>query len=104
MINLDESMGPGWGQLATRGSAVRHASVARHITDCAMRPGIFSSCRIGAQRRLRRAYACAQSRQNLCCSHTQKNNVDEDTIQRLYLKAHWIGDCASLKEVFAHMR
>ena len=23
----------------TPGSAVRHASVARHITDCAMRPG-----------------------------------------------------------------
>ena len=27
-------------ELATPGSAVRHASVARHITDCATRPGI----------------------------------------------------------------
>ena len=27
-------------ELATPGSAVRHASVARHVTDCAMRPGI----------------------------------------------------------------
>ena len=27
--------------LATPGSAVRLASVARHITDCAMRPGDF---------------------------------------------------------------
>ena len=33
-----------WGragiELATPGSAVRHTSVARHVTDCAMRPGI----------------------------------------------------------------
>ena len=27
-------------QLATPGSAVRHASVAKHLTDCTMRPGI----------------------------------------------------------------
>ena len=27
-------------ELATPGSAVRHASVARHVTDCATRPGI----------------------------------------------------------------
>ena len=26
-------------ELATPGSAVRHASVARHVTDCATRPG-----------------------------------------------------------------
>ena len=26
-------------ELATPGSAVRHASVARHVTDCAMQPG-----------------------------------------------------------------
>ena len=26
-------------KLATPGSAVRHASVARHVTDCATRPG-----------------------------------------------------------------
>ena len=26
-------------ELATHGSAVRLASVARHVTDCAMRPG-----------------------------------------------------------------
>ena len=26
-------------KLATPGSAVRHASVARHVTDCAMQPG-----------------------------------------------------------------
>ena len=35
MINLHESMGP---ELATPGSAVRHASVARHVTDCATQP------------------------------------------------------------------
>ena len=29
-------------ELATPGSAVRHASVARHITDCATRPGTIS--------------------------------------------------------------
>ena len=28
-------------ELATPGSAVRHASVARHVTDCATRPGTF---------------------------------------------------------------
>ena len=28
-------------ELATPGSAVRHASVARHVTDCATRPGDF---------------------------------------------------------------
>ena len=30
-----------WIELATPGSAVRHASVARHVTDCATRPGFF---------------------------------------------------------------
>ena len=39
MINLHESMGPCRDELATPGSAVRRASVARHITDYAMRPG-----------------------------------------------------------------
>ena len=39
MINLHESMGPDRDRLATPGSAVRHASVARHVTDCATRPG-----------------------------------------------------------------
>ena len=29
-------------ELATPGSAVRHASVARHVTDCATRPGELS--------------------------------------------------------------
>ena len=28
-------------ELATPGSAVRHASVARHVTDCATQPGIM---------------------------------------------------------------
>ena len=28
-------------ELATPGSAVRHASVARHVTDCSTRPGMF---------------------------------------------------------------
>ena len=33
-------MGPGqWMELATPGSAVRLAYVARHVTDCATRPG-----------------------------------------------------------------
>ena len=29
-------------ELATPGYAVRHASVARHVTDCATRPGVLS--------------------------------------------------------------
>ena len=35
-------MGSGWAgiELATPGSAVRHASVARHVTDCATLSGI----------------------------------------------------------------
>ena len=37
MIDLHESMGPG------RGSAVRHASVARHVIDCATRPGFLTN-------------------------------------------------------------
>ena len=32
-------MVPGRDRLATPGSAVRHASVARNVTDCATRPG-----------------------------------------------------------------
>ena len=36
--------GPGI-ELATPGSAVRLASVARHVTDCATRPGTLSECR-----------------------------------------------------------
>ena len=28
-------------ELATPGIAVRHASVARHVTNCATRPGIY---------------------------------------------------------------
>ena len=28
-----------WSQLATPGSSVRHASVARHVNDCTKRPG-----------------------------------------------------------------
>ena len=39
MINLYESMVPAGIKLATPGSAVRHASVTRHVTDCATRPG-----------------------------------------------------------------
>ena len=39
VINLHESMGPAGIELATPGSAVRLASVARHVTDCATRPG-----------------------------------------------------------------
>ena len=41
MINLHESMVPARIKLATPGSAVRHASVARHATDCATRPGMI---------------------------------------------------------------
>ena len=40
MINLPESIGPGRVELAIPGSAVRYASVARHVTDCATRPGL----------------------------------------------------------------
>ena len=39
MVNLHKSMEPGRIELATPGSAVRLASVARHVTDCATRPG-----------------------------------------------------------------
>ena len=39
MINLHEGMGWAGIKLATPRSAVRLASVARHVTDCAARPG-----------------------------------------------------------------
>ena len=39
MVNLQECMEPGRIELATAVSAVRHASVVRHVTDCATRPG-----------------------------------------------------------------
>ena len=31
-------------ELATPGSAVRRASVVRHVTDCTTRPGNFKTC------------------------------------------------------------
>ena len=40
MINIHESMKRGRDELATPGSAVRLVSVARHVTDCATRPGM----------------------------------------------------------------
>ena len=43
MINLHESMVPSGIELATPGSAARHAAVARHVTDCAMWPGAMSA-------------------------------------------------------------
>ena len=39
MINLRVVWYRAGIELATPGSAVRHASVARHVTDCATRPG-----------------------------------------------------------------
>ena len=33
-------------ELATPGSAVRHASVARHVTDCATRPGLYTCSKL----------------------------------------------------------
>ena len=44
MINLHKSMGLGQDQTRTPGSAVRLTSAARHVTDCAMRPGNRDSC------------------------------------------------------------
>ena len=44
MINLHESMGRTGIELATPGSAVRLATVARHVTDCATQPGIPGVC------------------------------------------------------------
>ena len=38
-INLHESMGPGQDQTGKPGSAVRLASIARYVTDCAKQPG-----------------------------------------------------------------
>ena len=35
MINLYESMGQGWDRIATPGSAIRHISAAKHVTDLA---------------------------------------------------------------------
>ena len=42
MINLQESIGPGQDHLVTPGSAVSDASAARHVTDCATRPGMMA--------------------------------------------------------------
>ena len=36
-------------ELATPGSAVRHASVARHVTDCATRPGMNDRMEVDQQ-------------------------------------------------------
>ena len=41
MTNLQESMGPD-RELATPGSAVRHASVVRHVTNCATLQGVIN--------------------------------------------------------------
>ena len=46
MINLHESMGLGGFELATPGSAVRLASVARHVTNCASSPGPFGAVKL----------------------------------------------------------
>ena len=43
MINLHKSMGPGLDRTHAPGSAVRHASVARHVTDLAMRPSTLAT-------------------------------------------------------------
>ena len=37
-----QSMGLGWGRNCHPGSAVRHTSVVRHVSDCLTRPGINS--------------------------------------------------------------
>ena len=42
MINLHQSMDRAGIELAIPGSAVRHASVARHVTDCDTRPAIVA--------------------------------------------------------------
>ena len=38
IINLRESMGQGRDRTRTPGSAARHVSAVRHVTDCAMWP------------------------------------------------------------------
>ena len=43
MINLHEVWDRAGIELATPGIAVRHASVARHVTDCATRPVTVST-------------------------------------------------------------
>ena len=43
MIKLHERMRPGRDPTRDHGSAVRLASVARHVTDCATRPGVMIS-------------------------------------------------------------
>ena len=45
----------------------------------------FVAYRIDEQQMLRRACACAQSRQNLCFSHTQNMGSEEDSDQILDL-------------------
>ena len=59
----------------------------------------FSTCRIAEQKRLRRAFANAQTRQSLFCSYTQSMEVDEDSDQILDLKSAW-----ALIRGFVHMR
>ena len=43
----------------------------------------FGTFRLSEQRRLRQVCAYAQTRQCLCCSHTQGMDVDEDLDQTL---------------------
>ena len=44
MINLHESMGTAGIELVITGSAIRLASVARHVTDCATWPDLYYVC------------------------------------------------------------
>ena len=51
MINLHKVWDQAGIELATPGSAVRPASVTRHVTDCATRPGINHSALLLADTR-----------------------------------------------------
>ena len=55
-------------ELATPGSAVRHASVARHVTDCATRPGLFE-IRAYIKGRINLIISGSQTYNELCQIH-----------------------------------
>ena len=60
----------------------------------------YGTYHIGDQRRLRRACASAQSRQNLRYSHTQRKEDDEGSDKKSDIKPHWMDAYARLKNEF----
>ena len=71
-------------ELATPGSAVRHASVARHVTDCATRPGHFFDMKIKKKMGLK-IVRSARNRTHILCMTNHMTTVEITTLLRYRL-------------------